>query len=70
METRTVKVPNIGCNGCVSTIKAEVTALPGVTSADGSVDAQTMTITWDAPASWDVISAKMEEIEYAPAETV
>ena len=30
METKTVNVPNIGCDGCVNTIKNEVSVIPGV----------------------------------------
>ncbi len=36
METKTVKVPNVGCDGCVNTIESEVGALPGVISVDGN----------------------------------
>lgn len=66
METKTVKIPAIGCNGCVNTIKNEVTDLPGVVSVDGSVDNKTVTIQWNDPANWEVIKAKLVEIEYAP----
>jgi len=30
----------------------------------GIVDAKQVTIQWDAPANWDVITAKLVEIEY------
>lgn len=66
METKTVKIPAIGCNGCVNTIKNEVSELTGVVSVDGSVDNKTVTIQWDNPANWQVIEAKLVEIEYAP----
>ena len=68
MENKTVKVPNIGCNGCVNAIKGEVSDIVGVESVDGSVDAQTITVQWSAPASWDQIKTAMTEIDYAPAE--
>ncbi|GAB4335150.1 MAG: hypothetical protein Kow00117_18370 [Phototrophicales bacterium] len=66
METKTVKIPAIGCNGCVNTIKNEVKELPGVISVEGSVDDKTVTIRWDSPANWEVIQAKLVEIEYEP----
>ncbi|MBL8120989.1 MAG: heavy-metal-associated domain-containing protein, partial [Anaerolineae bacterium] len=30
MERKTFQVPNIGCNGCVNTIKSEVSQINGV----------------------------------------
>jgi len=68
MESKTVTVPNIGCNGCVNTIKSELSALDGVQSVEGSVDAKTITVKFDAPASWQKIVEVMTEIDYAPAE--
>jgi len=66
METKTVNVPNIGCNGCVNSIKNEVSDIPGVVSVDGLVDAKQITVNWQAPATWEQITAKMAEIDYAP----
>ncbi len=66
METKTVLVPNIGCNGCVSSIKNEVKDIPGVVSVDGVVDAKQITVNWQLPATWEQISVKMAEIDYAP----
>ena len=68
MENKTVKVPNIGCDGCVNAIKGEVSDIAGVESVNGSVDEQTITVQWSAPASWEQIKAAMAEIDYAPAE--
>lgn len=66
METKTVKVPNVGCDGCVNTIKSEVGALPGVLSVDGSPETKLITIQWERPADWSSIQDKMAEISYAP----
>ena len=68
METKTVKVPNVGCNGCVNTIKGELSEIPGVSSVSGDVDSKMITVNWQDPASWTIIKSKMEEIDYAPAE--
>lgn len=67
METKTVHVPNIGCDGCVKTIKNEVSEIPGVVNVDGLVDAKQVTVQWNDPATWQAIEAKMREIDYAPA---
>lgn len=66
MEQKTVKVPNIGCDGCVNTIKSEVSALPGVISVEGNVQTQIVTVQWGDPATWATISDKLAEIDYAP----
>ena len=68
MENKTVKVPNIGCDGCVNTIKGEVSDIAGVTSVEGSANEQTITVQWGAPASWEQIKSAMAEIDYAPTE--
>ena len=34
---------------------------------EGAVDTQTVTVSWQAPATWEQIVATLEEIEYAPA---
>ncbi len=66
METKTVLVPNIGCNGCVNSIKSEVNDIPGVVSVEGLVDAKQITVNWQLPATWEQITSKMAEIDYAP----
>lgn len=68
METKTVKVPNVGCAGCVSTIKNEVCTLEGVKAVEGDFQTKLITVEWDNPATWETISAKLAEIDYAPAE--
>jgi copper chaperone len=68
MENKTVKVPNIGCNGCVNAIKGEVSDIEGVQSVEGNVDAKTITVAYGAPATWEQIRAAMVEIDYAPEE--
>lgn len=68
MERKTFQVPNIGCDGCVRTIKNELTELPGVQQVEGQVDSKTVTVEWQAPATWQQIVETLKEIEYAPAE--
>jgi copper chaperone len=66
METKTIKVPNVGCNGCVNTIKSEISELAGVVKVDGNADTQMVTIEWNSPADWAIIQGKLAEIDYAP----
>ena len=66
MEKKTFKVPNVGCNGCVSTIKNELEDLNGVKTVSGVVDTKMITIEYGDPATWEQIVATLEEIDYAP----
>lgn len=68
METKLVNIPAIGCAGCVRTIENEIGAMDGVKLVKGEVDSKQVKLEWDAPASWESIRAKLNEIEYAPAE--
>lgn len=69
MQSKTLKINNIGCDSCIKTIKNELTALAGVKSVVGSAPDKIVTVEFDAPATLDVIYSKLEEIEY-PAEPV
>ncbi len=66
MSTKTFKVPNITCGHCVMTIKREVSDLDGVSSVEGDADSKMVTVTWEAPATWETIKALLEEINYPP----
>ena len=67
MESKTFQVPNIGCDGCVKTIKNEVSQIAGVQIVDAAVDTKTVTVKWETPATWDKIAETLKEIDYAPA---
>ena len=67
MERKTCQVPNIGCDGCVRTIKTEVSQISGVKQVDGVVDTKTVTVEWDTPATWQKIESTLKEIDYPPA---
>lgn len=68
MESKTFQVPNIGCNGCVNTIKQELLHLEGVQVVEGEVASKTIKVEYSTPASWEKILATLKEIDYAPAE--
>jgi copper chaperone CopZ len=68
METKTFKVPNIGCAGCVSKIQSELAQITGVTQIDGDPQTKIITVQWQAPASWSSIENHLVEIDYSPSE--
>ena len=67
MTTVTYTVPAISCGHCTHTIESEVGELKGVQSVKAAIDTKKVEITFDAPASEDVIKALLAEINY-PAE--
>ncbi|HEX2619471.1 MAG TPA: heavy-metal-associated domain-containing protein [Phototrophicaceae bacterium] len=67
MEKKTFQVPNIGCDGCVNSIKNELGKLSGIQSVDGVVDTKTVTVEWTDPANWTKIVEVLKDIDYAPA---
>lgn len=66
METKTFKVPNMTCNGCVSTVKSEIEQLSGILHVDVNKPAQLVTVEWNTPASWDAIEKALIQIDYPP----
>jgi copper chaperone CopZ len=68
VERKTFQVPNIGCDGCVRSIKNELSEIAGVQKVDGVVATKTVTVEWTNPATWDKIVDALTEIEYAPAD--
>ena len=70
MESKTFTVPNIGCDGCVKSIKNAVSDLEGVTFVTGDSKTKQVTLKWEPPANWNQIVETLKEIEYPPAEAV
>lgn len=68
MDSKTFRVPNMTCNGCVNTVRTEIEQLEGVVNVDINKPAQLVTVEWQNPASWDVIEKSLVEIDYAPTE--
>jgi copper chaperone CopZ len=66
METKTFKVPHIGCEGCVSKIKTELGQLNGVVSVEGNSNTKVVTVQWHKPASWPVIESRLNDMDYEP----
>lgn len=66
MHSRTVEIQNISCNHCVMTIERELGELDGVRSVDADAEAKTVTVEWEAPATWEDIKKLLMEINYPP----
>ncbi|GAB1420569.1 hypothetical protein MASR2M15_06720 [Anaerolineales bacterium] len=66
METKTFTVPNIGCDGCVKTIRSELLELDGVISVDGVVDTKTITMQYNPPTNWEIIVSTLKDMDYPP----
>jgi copper chaperone CopZ len=64
MEKKTFTIENISCGHCVMSIKNELGEMAGILSVDGNIDAKTITVEWEAPASMDTIKTKLKEINY------
>lgn len=67
MTTVTYIVPAISCGHCTHTIETEVAEVQGVQSVKAEIESKKVVITFDAPASEEVIKALLAEINY-PAE--
>ncbi|MBE2270181.1 MAG: heavy-metal-associated domain-containing protein [Anaerolinea sp.] len=68
MESKTFKVLNMTCNGCVSTVRSEIEQIEGAEVVDINKAAQLVTVNWQPPASWELIERRLSDIEYAPSE--
>ncbi len=66
MSSKTFTVPNISCGHCTHTIELEVSDLDGIKSVKAEQDSKQVTVTWEAPATWEKIQALLQEINYPP----
>ncbi len=66
MTTKTFVVPSISCGHCTSTIELELTDLEGVSSVKAEQESKQVTVSWDAPATWESIESLLTEINYPP----
>ncbi|NOZ05087.1 MAG: heavy-metal-associated domain-containing protein [Chloroflexi bacterium] len=64
MTTKTFVAPDISCNHCVMAIQRELGELDGIQSVNAEADTKKVTITFEAPANLEKISALMKEIGY------
>jgi copper chaperone len=52
----------------VMAIERVLAELEGVASASADLESKLVTVEWESPASWDSISARLREVNYAPEE--
>ena len=64
MTTVTYSIPNISCNHCIHTIQSEVSELAGVKSVQADLDTKQAVITFDSPATEELIKSLLAEIDY------
>jgi copper chaperone CopZ len=70
MTTKTFVVPNISCGHCTHTIESELAEINGVKSVKAEEASKKVTVTFDAPATWEQIVDTLTEIDYPPANEV
>jgi len=68
MEEKTVNVPNISCEHCITTIINELSKIDGVEFIDGDTSTKKITVRWHSPANWETITRALDEIGYSPEE--
>ncbi len=69
MSTATYTVTGMTCGHCVSSVKEEVSEVPGVTSVDVDLDSGRLTVESDSPIEPATIVAAVEEAGYHVADT-
>jgi copper chaperone len=67
MKTVTYTIPNISCMHCVHTISTEISELSGVKSVQADKDKKTAVITFEPPATEELILETLKSINYPPA---
>jgi copper chaperone CopZ len=68
MTNVTFQVPNISCGHCVSTIETELSDLEGVISVKADAASKTAVISFQDPATEQLIKDFLKEINYPVSE--
>ncbi len=68
MQEKIIKVPNISCSHCTTTIEREVGDVPGVISVNADPGSQSVTIQMESPDVWVDIENLLDEIGYPAKE--
>jgi copper ion binding protein len=64
MTTTTYTVTGMTCGHCVSSVSAEVGALPGVNEVDVDLATGAVTVTSEQPLQLDAVRAAVDEAGY------
>jgi copper chaperone len=67
MNTVTYTIPHISCKHCTHTITMELSEIEGVTKVDADVQTKQVTITFEEPATEEIIKQLLSEINYPVA---
>jgi copper chaperone len=68
VPTISAVIPDLSCAHCAGRIRSEISRLPGVREVQIEIETRTATFSWDQPATWEVIAARLREIDYPPQE--
>jgi len=68
MTTVTYSVPAIHCGHCVHTIQSELSEFKAITRVEASLEAKTVTVEYEPPATEERIKALLSDINYPVAE--
>jgi copper chaperone CopZ len=68
MARTTVKILNISCDHCASTIKRELAGVRGVSLVEVDLRTREVSVEWDTPARWEDIRQLLHDINYPPEE--
>jgi copper chaperone CopZ len=64
MSTTTITVTGMSCGGCASSVRAELTTIPGIVDVDIDLANGRVTIDSEAPVNTAAIRAAVEEAGY------
>ena len=64
MKSVTYAVPNISCHHCTHTITMELSEIDGVSKVDADVQTRLVSITFDEPATEQILKDTLAEINY------
>lgn len=66
MTTKTYFIPNISCQHCIMHITNRLNEIDGIESIKGNVASKEVTVEFSEPATDEIITAALEEINYPP----
>jgi copper chaperone CopZ len=66
MTTKTFHISAISCNHCIHTITAELKTIGGVREIEGSAENRLVKVTFEAPATTEIIRDVLTGIQYEP----
>lgn len=67
MQT-TYTIPNISCKHCTHTITMELSEIEGVELVDADLETQKVTVTYQEPATDQILRDILTEINYPPTD--